>query len=69
MKVLLRVFVQDNFNPTYCSHIVEFEKKSIKITWLRCKRCKCVIGWLEDDRQKIDGKPVKLSYSEKRMLK
>jgi hypothetical protein len=69
MKLLPRVFVQDSFNPRYCSHILEYEKKSIKITWLRCKRCKCVIGWLEDDRQKIEGKPMKLSYSEKRMLK
>lgn len=44
-------------------------KKSSKITWLRCIKCKCVIGWLEDNRQRIEGKVVKLSYAEKEVLK
>ncbi|MGH9972916.1 MAG: hypothetical protein ACRD93_03355 [Nitrososphaeraceae archaeon] len=61
--------VQDGSNLRYCSHIIDYEKKSSKITWLRCIKCKCVIGWLEDNRQRIEGKVVKLSYAEKEALK
>ena len=41
----------------HCSgHQLDYEKKSVKITWLRCKICGNVLGWLEDDRQLIEGK-------------
>ncbi|HZA06682.1 MAG TPA: hypothetical protein VE619_03175 [Nitrososphaeraceae archaeon] len=53
-----------------CSHhVIDYEKKSMKITWLRCKICGNVFGWLEDDRQKIEGKVVRMSYSEKIRLR
>lgn len=53
-----------------CSHhVLDYEKKSMKITWLRCKTCGHVFGWLEDDRQKIEGKVVRMSYSEKIRLR
>ena len=45
-----------------CSHhILDYEKKSVRITWLRCKICGNIFGWLEDDRQKIEGKVVRMS--------
>jgi hypothetical protein len=54
----------------HCSdHQLDYEKKSVKITWLRCKICGNVVGWLEDDRQMIEGKATRLSYSEKRTLR
>ena len=53
-----------------CSHhILDYEKKSVRITWLRCKICGNIFGWLEDDRQKIEGKVVRMSYSEKIRLR
>ena len=63
------VMTEYDSNPRYCSHRLEYEKKSMKITWLRCSRCNSIVGWLEENRLRIEGKPVKLSYSEKIMLK
>jgi alkylated DNA nucleotide flippase Atl1 len=56
-------------NPRYCSHVLKYEKKSNKITWLRCINCNSIIGWLEDDRKKIEGKVVRLSNKEKELLR
>jgi hypothetical protein len=54
----------------HCSdHQLDYEKKSAKITWLRCKICRNVFGWLEDNREMIEGKVTRLSYSEKRTLR
>jgi hypothetical protein len=52
-------------NPRYCSHVLKYEKKSNKITLLRCINCNSIIGWLEDDRKKIEGKVVRLSHKER----
>jgi hypothetical protein len=53
-----------------CSHhVLDYEKKGMKITWLRCKICGHIFGWLEDDIQKIEGKVVRMSYSEKIRLR
>jgi hypothetical protein len=58
------------YNLMHCSgHQLDYEKKSVKITWLRCEICGNVLGWLEDDRQMIEGKVTRLSYSEKRTLR
>ena len=56
-------------NSRYCSHVLKYEKKSNKITWLRCMNCNSVIGWLEDDRKKIEGKVVRLSQRDKELLR
>jgi hypothetical protein len=48
---------------------LKYEKKSNKITWLRCINCNGIIGWLEDDRKKIEGKVVRLSHKEKELLR
>lgn len=61
--------MEDSYDARYCSHSLDYEKKSAKITWLRCRKCNCVVAWLEDTRQRVEGKPVKLSYIEKEMLK
>jgi hypothetical protein len=63
----MRVNILDSMR---CSnHVLDYEKKSMKITWLRCKICGNIFGWLEDDRQKIEGKVVRMSYSEKIRLR
>lgn len=50
----------------YCrSHVLDYEKKSQRITWLRCVRCYEVVGWLEDNTPIIEGKVIPLSYKEK----
>ena len=59
----------NHMNIRYCSHVLKYEKKSNKITWLRCVICNSVIGWLEDDRKKIEGKVVRLSLKEKELLR
>jgi ribosomal protein L34E len=51
------------------SHVLDYEKKSQKITWLRCIECGTVVGWLEDNRPVIEGKVVRLSYKEKESLR
>ena len=56
-------------NPRYCSHVLKYEKTSNKITLLRCINCNSIIGWLEDDRKKIEGKVVRLSHKEKELLR
>jgi hypothetical protein len=54
----------------HCSyHQLDYEKKNIRITWLRCRICGNVYGWLEDNRPIIEGKAARLSYSEKRTLR
>ena len=53
-----------------CSHhILDYEKKSVRITWLRCKICGNIFGWLEDDRQKIEGKVVRMSVLREAKIK
>jgi hypothetical protein len=63
------VSTQASSNPRYCSHILDYEKKGNRITWLRCIKCKQIVGWLEDNRKKVEGKVVKLSYTEKKALR
>jgi hypothetical protein len=54
----------------YCgSHVLDYEKKGQRITWLRCVRCYEVVGWLEDNTPIIEGKVIPLSYKEKEKLK
>jgi hypothetical protein len=50
-------------------HILDYEKKSQKMMWLRCVECGTVVGWLEDNRLVIEGKVVRLSYREKESLR
>lgn len=51
------------------SHVLDYEKKGQRITWLRCVECGRVVGWLEDNSPTIGGKVVRLSYREKEKLK
>ena len=51
------------------SHVLNYEKKSRRMTWLRCIECGTVVGWLEDNTPIIEGKVVRLSYKEKEKLK
>lgn len=54
----------------YCnSHILDYEKKGNRYTWLRCILCGKVVGWIEDDRKRIEGKVVRLPYSEMMKLR
>ena len=69
MNLLIESVTEAYLNSRYCSHILNYERKSNKLIWLRCITCHNVIGWLEDDRQKIEGKVTRLSYKEKELLK
>jgi hypothetical protein len=51
------------------SHLPDYEKKSQRITWLRCIKCHDIVGWLEDNTPIIEGKVIPLSYKEKEKLK
>lgn len=49
------------------SHVLDYEKKSRRMTWLRCLECGTVVGWLEDNTPIIEGKlfdyPIKKKKS------
>lgn len=50
-------------------HVLDYEKKSQRMTWLRCVLCGTVVGWLEDNTPRVEGKVVRLNYKEKERLR
>jgi hypothetical protein len=50
-------------------HVLDYEKKSYRMTWLRCILCGTVVGWLEDNSRMVEGKVVRLTYKEKEKLR
>jgi hypothetical protein len=51
------------------SHVLDYEKKSQRMTWLRCILCGTIVGWLEDNTPRVEGKVARLDYKEKEKLK
>jgi hypothetical protein len=49
--------------------VLDYEKKSNRMTWLRCILCGTVVGWLEDYTPLVEGKVVRLAYKEKEKLR
>jgi hypothetical protein len=54
---------------TCITHLLDYVKKSQRMTWLKCVECGTVVGWLEDNTPIIEGKVVRLTYEEKEKLK